>query len=69
MKKLSNKKIRRIVKMKLVGESNKQIAKHFDVTTRRIQQIFKVCWKSGASPNCKSLEREEQNRQKTIFAL
>ena len=50
MKKLSNKKIQRIVKMKLVGESNKQIAKHFGVTTRRIQQIFKVYWKTGSSP-------------------
>ena len=48
MRKLSNKKIQKMIKMKLLEKSNGQIAKHFGVTTRRVQQIFRFYWKTGA---------------------
>lgn len=50
MRKLSNKKIQQIIKMKLLEKSNTHIARHFGVTPRRVQQIFKFYWKTGASP-------------------
>jgi len=50
MRKLSNKKIQRMIKMKLMEEPNEQIARHFGITTRRVQQIFKIYWKTGSSP-------------------
>jgi len=46
MRKLSNKKIQKMIKMKLLEKSNTQIAKHFGVTPRRVQQIFKFYWKT-----------------------
>ena len=42
MRKLSKKKIARLIKLRLAGKTNKQIANSLDISTRRVKQIYKI---------------------------
>jgi len=70
MKKLSNTKIRRIIKMKLLSKTNKEIAKMFDITPRRVQQLFHQYWKDGkGTPKLMKCGRKSENITKSYKKL